>query len=108
MQIAECISKSGFDNRSVNLQAVHNELIRHDNFVLIGRGIYALSEWGYERGTVAEVIEKILAEKGELAQDQIVDLVLKRREVKKITIVLALKNNKQFVRVGRKQYRLKA
>lgn len=108
MQIAERISNSGFDNRSVNLQAVHNELIRHENFVLIGRGIYALAEWGYERGTVAEVIEKILTEMGELSQDDIIDQVLKKRDVKKITIVLALKNNKQFVRVGRKQYKLKS
>lgn len=108
MQIAQRISGFGFDNRSVNLQAVHNELIRHDNFVLIGRGIYALSEWGYEPGTVAEVIEKILTERGELSQDEIIEQVLKKREVKKITIVLALKNNRQFVRVGRKQYKIKA
>ncbi|MDA1060569.1 MAG: sigma factor-like helix-turn-helix DNA-binding protein [bacterium] len=108
VEIAKSIDAANFDNRSVNLQAVHNELIRHDNFVLIGRGIYALSEWGYERGTVAQVIHKILEEKDELSQDEIVDLVLKQRHVKKITIVLALKNNKKFVRVGRKRYRLKA
>lgn len=107
-RIADRISDSNFDNRSINLQAVHNELIRHDSFVLIGRGIYALNEWGYERGTVAEVIEKLLREKGEMSQDEIVDSVLKRRQVKKITIVLALKNNLQFERVGRKRYRLKA
>ncbi len=108
VDIAKNIDGANFDNRSVNLQAVHNELIRHDNFVLIGRGIYALSEWGYERGTVAEVIYKILSEKEELSQDEIVDLVLKQRQVKKITIVLALKNNNKFTRVGRKRYRLKA
>lgn len=107
-EIAEKISKANFDNRKVNLQAVHNELIRHDHFVLIGRGIYALAEWGFERGTVAEVIEKILKEHKELDQDKVIDLVLKQRKVKKITIILALKNGKKFARVGRRIYKLKA
>jgi hypothetical protein len=39
---------------------VHNELIRNKDFVLVGRGIYALKEWGYEPGTVSHVIEAIL------------------------------------------------
>lgn len=105
--IAEKIAGANFDQRKVNLQAVHNELIRHDQFVLIGRGIYALAEWGYESGTVAEVVEKILSEHKELDQDKIVDLVLKQRDVKKITIILALKNGRKFARTGRKMYRLK-
>jgi len=108
VEIAEKISGAAFDNREVNLQAVHNELIRHPQFVLIGRGIYALAEWGYERGTVAEVIEKILDSGKEFSQDEIIEMVLEKRRVKKITIVLALKNNKSFVRVGRKRYKLKA
>lgn len=106
-EIAEQIEKNNFDVRKVNVQAVHNELIRHEQFVLIGRGIYALAEWGYEPGTVSEVVQAILKEHKELDQDEIVDLVLKHRQVKKITIVLALKNNKLFERVGRKRYRLK-
>ena len=105
--IAERIGQAAFDARKVNVQAVHNELIRHENFILIGRGIYALSEWGYKKGTVSDVIEAILKEKGELAQDEIVDAVLSRRQVKKITVLLALKNGGQFERTGRKRYRLK-
>ena len=108
MDIAERIVKENFDNKSVNLQAVHNELIRHDHFVLIGRGIYALAEWGYESGTVTDVIAKLLKEQGELDQDKIVDLVLKQREVKRITILLALKNGKRFARVGRRMYKMKS
>lgn len=106
-ELSERISGANFDSRPVNLQAVHNELIRHDQFVLIGRGIYALNEWGYESGTVCEVIEKLLKDHGTLDQDEVVNFVLKKRQVKKITIVLALKNNKKFVRVGRKKYQLK-
>lgn len=107
MALAERISNAGFDSRKVNLQAVHNELIRHDSFILIGRGIYALAEWGYESGTVAEVITKLLKEKGEMSQDEIIKSVLNQRQVKKITIILALKNNMKFLRVGRKMYKIK-
>jgi len=105
--IASKIENSEFDKRQVNMQAVHNELIRHDQFILIGRGIYALEEWGYESGTVSAVIEKLLSGAKELSQEEIVDGVLAKRQVKKITIILALKNGNQFERVGRKRYRLK-
>jgi len=107
LEIANRISSKNFDNRRINVQAVHNELIRHTQFVLIGRGIYALSEWGYEKGTVADVIKKLLKEKSEMSQEQIIRDVLKQRQVKEITIVLALKNSSFFERVGRKVYRLK-
>lgn len=106
--IAAQIADAKFDNRPVNIQAVHNELIRHDQFILIGRGIYALEEWGYESGTVSAVIVRVLKENGELSQDEIVEKVLEKRQVKKITIVLALKNGEKFERVGRKRYKLKS
>lgn len=106
VDMAEKITAANFDSRTINVQAVHNELIRHDQFVLIGRGIYALSEWGYEKGTVSKVIERILKKEKELTQDKIIESVLKQRQVKEITIVLALKNNDKFERVGRKRYRL--
>jgi hypothetical protein len=95
-----------FDSKRVNLQAVHNELIRCSDFVLIGRGIYALKEWGYQSGTVLEVIESVLKDAKEMEQEEIVKAVLERRQVKRITILLALKNAAKFTRVGRKQYRL--
>lgn len=107
-EISEKISEAAFDQRPTNSQAVHNELIRHDHFVLIGRGIYALGEWGYEKGTVAIVVERILEKADELSQDEIIKKVLEQRQVKKITIILALKNNEKFERIGRKMYRLKA
>ena len=89
------------------MQAVHNELIRHPDFILIGRGIYALNEWGYSSGTVSDIIESILAKRKELAEDEIIAEVLKQRQVKPITIILNLKNKPQFVRTGRKHYKLK-
>lgn len=106
VEIANQIIEAKFDKKKINLQAVHNELIRHNDFVLIGRGIYGLSEWGYKSGTVADVIQSVLKGKESMSQDEIVEAVLKQRKVKPITIVLSLKNKDMFVRVGRKQYAL--
>lgn len=107
VDIGNMIVSSNFDRKGLNMQAVHNELIRHKDFVLIGRGIYALKEWGYSHGTVAEVIESILKDKESLSEDEIIAEVLKKRQVKPITIILNLKNKDQFTRVGRKQYAVK-
>lgn len=98
VEISNRIAALGLDKKNVNVQAVHNELIRYSEFVLIGRGIYALKEWGYEQGTVADVIEAILAEHGKLTREQIVEKVMESRHVKRITILLNLKNKEQFAR----------
>jgi len=106
-EIAKAIYEEKFDNKPVNLQAVHNELIRWDSFILIGRGIYALKEWGYTSGTVKDVIMRLLKKHKEMDRDDIIKAVLKERQVKKITILLSLSNNKEFVRVGRRRYGLR-
>lgn len=108
VEISNRIAEMHFDRKVINVQAVHNELIRDESFVLIGRGIYALRTWGYEDGTVADVIAGILKEKGPLERDAIIDEVLKRRHVKRITIILNLKNKPIFERVGRNAYALKS
>lgn len=107
VEIVNRISELQFDNKRINLQAVHNELIRHDQFVLIGRGIYALRKWGFKEGTVADVIEDILGDGKPKSQDQIIKEVLKQRQIKEITVILNLKNKPQFERVGRDRYCLK-
>ncbi|MFC1647551.1 sigma factor-like helix-turn-helix DNA-binding protein [Patescibacteria group bacterium] len=104
--IANHISESGFDKKVVTTQAVHNELIRYDQFVLVGRGLYALKEWGYKKGTVADVIEGLLEKKSPLSKQEIIKGVMKQRQVKKGTISLNLQKNTHFVRVGRAMYSL--
>lgn len=106
VEIANKITESGFDKKLVTTQAVHNELIRDEHFVLVGRGLYALKEWGYKKGTVAEVIEDLLRKKSPLTKQEIIAGVLKQRHVKKGTISLNLQKNAQFVRVGRAVYTL--
>ena len=98
------IREAAFDHKNVTVQAVHNELIRYPQFVLVGRGLYALKEWGYEPGTVADVIERILTEKGPLSKREIIAEVAKQRTVKVGTISLNLQKMPYFVRVGRAVY----
>jgi len=104
VDIANKIKETHFDHKNVTIQAVHNELIRYPQFVLVGRGLYALREWGYEPGTVADVIERILGEKGPLTKKEIVAEVGKQRNVKVGTISLNLQKMPYFVRVGRAVY----
>lgn len=108
VEIANKIAEAGFDKKVVTTQAVHNELIRYEQFVLVGRGLYALKEWGYRKGTVADVIEELLKKKSPLTKQEIIEGVLKQRKVKKGTISLNLQKNPKFVRVGRAVYRLNA
>lgn len=105
--IAEAIKDSSFKRKDVTTQAIHNELIKDKRFVLIGRGIYALKEWGYEKGTVADIISDILRKEGSaLHRDEIVKRVLKSRYVKETTILLNLQGKPQFKRVAKATYEL--
>jgi hypothetical protein len=106
-EIAAAIKDSDFKRKDVTTQAIHNELIKDKRFVLIGRGIYALKEWGYEKGTVADIITEVLQKAGEpLHRDEIVKRVLKSRFVKETTILLNLQGKPQFKRVAKATYTL--
>jgi hypothetical protein len=106
-EIAEAIKQSDFKRKDVTTQAIHNELIKDKRFVLIGRGIYALKEWGYVKGTVADIISEVLRDAGEpLHRDEIVKRVLKSRFVKETTILLNLQGKSQFKRVAKATYEL--
>lgn len=105
--IAKAIKSSEFRRKDVTTQAIHNELIKDGRFVLIGRGIYALKEWGYSKGTVADIITDILKkEGGPLHRDEIVKRVLKHRQVKETTILLNLQGKSRFKRVAKATYAL--
>lgn len=105
--IAKAIKDSDFKRKDVTTQAIHNELIKDKRFVLVGRGIYALKEWGYKKGTVADIIADILKKEGAaLHRDEIVKRVLKSRYVKETTILLNLQGKPQFKRVAKATYNL--
>ena len=105
--IAKHVRGLGTNKRDVTVQAVHNELIKDIRFILIGRGIYALSEWGYAPGTVAEIIASVLREEAPLHKDEIVRRVLMKRQVKTTTIILNLQEKDQFQRTAKATYKLK-
>lgn len=106
-EIAKAIKQSDFKRKNVTTQAIHNELIKDKRFVLIGRGIYALQEWGYTRGTVSDIIRDILKkEAAPLTRDEIVRRVLKHRQVKETTILLNLQSKPEFKRVAKATYTL--
>ena len=92
----------------VTVQAFHNELIKDSRFVLIGRGIYALDSWGFEKGTVSDIITKILMKAGSegLSRKEIVKQVLRERKVKETTVLLNLQNKNLFTRVGKDHYKV--
>ncbi|MEI7511066.1 MAG: sigma factor-like helix-turn-helix DNA-binding protein [Candidatus Peregrinibacteria bacterium] len=104
IEIANQIGESTRDKKMVTVQAVHNELIRYSDFVLVGRGLYALSKWGMVPGTVMDVIAIVLKKNGAMKKQDIIDEVKKVREVKEATIVLNLQKCPAFVRVGRAVY----
>lgn len=103
--IADAIINSKFRKKNVTLQAIHNELIKDPRFILIGRGIYALTDWGYKKGTVSQIITSILKESATpLTREEIVKRVLKTRKVKETTVLLNLQNKKLYQRVDKNTY----
>ncbi|OGY44569.1 MAG: hypothetical protein A3B89_03900 [Candidatus Buchananbacteria bacterium RIFCSPHIGHO2_02_FULL_40_13] len=104
VDIAKAINEIKFDEKIAYAPTVHNELILDDKYVLIGRGIYALKEWGYEPGNVAEVIEQYLRAKGSGTKDEIIDYVLSKRNVKKSTVYLSLMNNDKIKKADDGKY----
>jgi len=89
-----------FPDKSANSATVHNELILDDRYVLVGRGIYALKEAGYQAGRVVDIITRTLQQaRHSLSKDEIIDKVLAQRLVKKTTINLILSNKQLFRRL---------
>lgn len=105
--ITELINKHGTDKRTAYKETVHNKLIKDKRFVLVGRGIYALAEWGYKPGVVSDIIREVLVEaKRPLSREEIIDAVMKKRMVKKNTILVGLSNKKLFKKIGKNLYDL--
>lgn len=95
-EVAKAITQ--YFNKKAHVATTHNELIKDPRFVQVGRGLYALKEWGYMPGVVKDVIKKIIEKEGPLAKEKIVEKVLKERYVKENTILVNLQNPKYFKR----------
>lgn len=84
-------------SKKAHMATTHNELIKDSRFVLVGRGLYALSEWGYQPGVVRDVIKQALAKKT-LSKEEVIAAVKKVRYVKDNTILVNLNDTKYFKR----------
>jgi len=105
-EVTEKINKLEFDKKKAYPQTVHNELIRDNRFVLVGRGIYGLREQGYEPGTAREVLSRILKKNGPLNIEKIIELVQKERFLRENTILLNLQNKRYFEKLPDNRYAL--
>lgn len=104
--IAKKIDEHKLNRRKTHPQTVHNELIKDRNFVLVGRGIYALVEWGFQKGTVKDVIKDIISKNSKkFKKDDIIKEVLKIRQVKKSTVIINLNN--YFIKLKDGSYSIK-
>jgi len=101
-EVAKAVA-STFDKKC-HVATCHNELIKDSRFVLVGRGIYALSEWGYKSGVVRDVIKELIKKNGPMAKEEIVEQVMKERYLKKNTILVNLQNSKYFKKNNNGQY----
>ena len=96
--IAKLTNDARLDARLAIASTVHNELIKDTRFVLVGRGLYGLSEYGYEPGTAQEVIARILKKQGPMKSPEIIQAVQKERLFKHNTILVNLQNKSLFQR----------
>jgi DNA-directed RNA polymerase delta subunit len=83
--------------KEAHVATTHNELIKDDRFVLVGRGLYALKEWGYQPGVVRDVIKEAIGKKS-LTREQVIEAVKKVRYVKDNTILVNLNDPRYFKR----------
>jgi len=117
-EVAELINQSNLSSNTTRLrstvasarqarpQTVHNELIKDGRFILVGRGTYALKEWGYQPGTVRQVVAQVLKKNGPLSKEGILEKVLETRLVKPNTVLINLQNRQYFVKDGDGRYSL--
>jgi hypothetical protein len=106
-EISNAINTRKFDTKVAQPQTVHNELIKDKRFVLCGRGIYGLREWGIEPGTVKDILVKVLKSKGPLPPHELVGLVGAQRKVKDATILLGLQDKTTFMRLEDGRYKFR-
>jgi hypothetical protein len=103
-EVAEAITNTF--NKKANAATTHNELIKDDRFVLVGRGMYGLKEWGYKEGVVKDVVAEMIFNQGPLTKEEIIEGVLKERYLKENTVLVNLSNKDYFIKNKKGKYEL--
>lgn len=95
--------------KKAHTATTHNELIRDTRFVLVGRGIYALREWGHTGGVVRDVIKDVIRENGgkPMKKEDIIEKVKAKRIVKDNTVLVNLQNPNHFEKDSNGNYFVK-
>ncbi len=108
-EVATFIEKLPFPfQRKTHTATVHNELIKDPRFVLVGRGLYALKEWGYAPGVVRDIIIKVIKDsKKPLSKKEVLKNVLEQRFVKENTVALNLQNRNHFLQDSKGKYTIR-
>lgn len=101
-EVAKAIST--LFSKKAHVATTHNELIKDPRFVLVGRGLYALTEWGYKPGVVRDVIRDVIEKHGPMKKDAIIEAVKKVRFVKDNTILVNLNDPQYFKRMKDGRY----
>lgn len=83
-----------------NINSLRNELIRHPEFVLVGKGKYGLKEWGLVDGTAKELIIKILKEKKRIKKEKMWQIISSLREIKPTSFYIYLKQIKNIKEIN--------
>ncbi len=91
-------------SKKAHVATTHNELIKDPRFVLVGRGLYALTEWGYKPGVVRDVIREVIEEHGPMKKEDIIKKVKIARFVKDNTILVNLNDQKHFKKLKDGRY----
>ncbi len=104
-EILNLINQYGFNNKKISINTLHNELIKDDDFILVGRGIYALKDWGYKPGTIKDILVSVLKNRPMTFQE-ILKEIEKQRIVKEITVLINLQDKNIFTKLPDKRYAL--
>jgi hypothetical protein len=92
-EVAKAISETF--GKKAHAATTHNELIKDERFVLVGRG---------RAGVVKDVIRDLIAERGPMTKDEIIESVLKERYLKENTILVNLSNKDYFIKDTQGKY----
>ncbi|MFH1175668.1 MAG: sigma factor-like helix-turn-helix DNA-binding protein [bacterium] len=107
-KITEKINEVDFKNgKKAFSQTVHNELIKDDRFVLVGRGVYSLRNDESESDKVKKNIVEILkASNKPMSKGEIIEEILKKGDARRNTIAISLQDSKIFKKTKENKYTL--
>jgi hypothetical protein len=82
--------------KDYNLNSIRNELIKHQEFVLVKRGTYGLRKWGLIPGTAKELLHHILKERKKISKEKLWQILSSQKQIKKSSFYIYLKQSKNI------------